>query len=243
MDLIGESFTPYGPAHGLMVSLTVAGIVVLIILGRRLRGTAAAVRLSRALAAVLLTVAVINLAVGLWPANFILGQSLPLQFSDGLRFIAAYALWTRRRWAVAITYYWGLTLNPQAILTPNLHYPLAPWYDFSAYWSQHILVMWAPILLTWGLGLRPAWTDYRRTMMITVGWAAVAFVVNLIFGTDYGYLNGKPASASALDYLGPWPFYLLVEFATMIIIWALITWPWTRREHRVRRAGTPASPG
>ncbi|WP_197680015.1 YwaF family protein [Microlunatus soli] len=238
MDIIGESFTSYGLGHRLMLILTAVGIVALIPFGRRLRGSVAETRISRAFGVALLTISTINLAIGLWPANFVLALSLPLHFSDALRFIAGYALLTRRPWAVAITYYWGLTLNPQALLTPTLTYNLAPWYDFTVYWAQHIGVMWAAVWLTWGLGLSPTWRDYRRSMIITVGWAALAFTVNVVARTDYGFLNGKPSGGSALDLLGPWPWYLASEAAAMIIIWALITWPWAV----LSRRGTPASP-
>lgn len=235
VDLIGTSFTPYGPSTWLMWIVSAIGAVGAIIAGRRLRGTVAATRLCRALAVVLFTLTLSHLLVELWPANFAVGRSLPLQFSDALRFIAAYALWSRRRWAFAITYYWGLTLNSQSLLTPNLDYVLAPWYDFSAYWSLHILVLWATVLLTWGVGERPTWRSYRLAIIGTVGWAALAFAVNLIAGTNYGFLNAKPASPSALNFLGGWPFYLLVEFVAMIVIWALITWPWVRRVERPPR--------
>lgn len=239
MHLIGDSFTPYEPGHWAMLALTVVGIAVLILLGRRLPDRTSD-RASRIFAVALLGMATVNLAVGLWPPHFALGQSLPLHFSDVLRFVAGYALWSRRRWAVAITYFWGLTMNPQAILTPNLDYILTPWYDFTAYWAQHIAVMWAPIWLTWVLRIRPTWRDYRQSMTITVSWAASVFVFNLIAGTNYGFLNGKPASGSALDLLGGWPIYLLVELLAMIIIWALITWPWSRPA-RIRRPGRPRS--
>lgn len=230
MDLIGTSYSPYGPSQWLMWLVSAIGVAVLIAVGRRIRGTVAATRLCQGFAVVLFGLSLINLLVEVWPANFALDRSLPLQFSDALRFVAAYALWSRRRWAFTITYYWGLTLNSQSLLTPNLHYALAPWYDFSAYWSLHILVLWATVLLTWGLGGRPTWRSYRFAVLVTVGWAALAFCVNLVAGTDYGFLNRKPDSPSALDYFGGWPFYLLVEFVAMIIIWALITWPWTRRK-------------
>lgn len=243
MDIVGESFTPYGAGHWLMLAVTAVGAVLLVLIGRRVRSRPAATVLARVLAGVLFTVALINLAVGLLPADFTLAQSLPLHFSDVLRFVAAYALWSRHRWATTITYYWGLTLNPQALLTPNLHYTLDPVYDFTAYWAQHVLVMWAPILLTWGLGERPDWRSYRLAVLLTVGWAAVIFPVNLLLGTNYGFLNRKPASASALDYLGDWPLYLAVEFAAMIIIWALITWPWTRSSKIRQQPGRLASPG
>ena len=31
-----------------------------------------------------------------------------------------------------------------------------------------------------------------------------------------------------LDVLGPWPVYLLAEVAIVLIVWALMTWPWQR---------------
>ena len=32
--------------------------------------------------------------------------------------------------------------------------------------------------------------------------------------------------------MGPWPVYLLVETVIVIVVWALMTWPWERaRQH------------
>ena len=60
------------------------------------------------------------LVLWLVPPLFDVHQSLPLHLSDLLRLVSGYALWSRRPWAVALTYYWGLTLNPQALLTPEI---------------------------------------------------------------------------------------------------------------------------
>ena len=52
--------------------------------------------------------------------------------------------------------------------------------------------------------------------------------VNGMLDTNYGYFNGKP-DGTVLDYLGPWPWYVLAEVAIVAGIWALITLPWTRK--------------
>ena len=83
---------------------------------------------------------------------------------------------------------WGLTLNPQALLTPDLSFDVAPALEFASYWVQHMLVMWAVCYLTWGLGLHPNWRDYRLALVVTVGWAAVTMTINQALGTNYGYL-------------------------------------------------------
>ena len=59
--------------------------------------------------------------------------------------------------------------------------------------------------------------------------ATIVFVINCALGTNYGYLNGKPSSASLLDLMGQWPWYLLVVLALLAAFWALITLPWTSR--------------
>jgi hypothetical integral membrane protein (TIGR02206 family) len=240
VDFVGRSFQPFGAWHWAMLILTAIGAVVLIPLGRRLRGRPAEVILCRVFAVVLLTVSVVNFIHDLLPGNFVLSQSLPLQLSDLLRFVAGYALWSRRPWAVSLTYYWGLTLNLQSLVTPNLHYRYSPLYDFSMYWGLHIGVMWAAFLLTWGVGLRPNWRSYWTAVVVTVSWAAIAFTFNLLAGTNYGFLNRKPSTASLFDLMGGWPTYLLVSFVAMMVIWALITLPWTitARQREMR-----ASPG
>ena len=51
---------------------------------------------------------------------------------------------------------------------------------------------------------------------------------NVIADTNYGYLNRLPKSSSLLDYLGPWPLYVVLEIAIVAVVWALLTWPWVR---------------
>jgi uncharacterized membrane protein YwaF len=36
-----------------------------------------------------------------------------------------------------------------------------------------------------------------------------------------------------LDALGPWPVYVLAETTIVIIVWALMTWPWERKRRHV----------
>ena len=59
---------------------------------------------------------------------------------------------------------------------------------------------------------------------------------NSAFDTNYGYLNAKPSAATAIDLLGPWPWYLLSELAVVAVLWALITLPWASPADRGHRS-------
>ena len=141
------------------------------------------------------------LAWGWLPQNWVLEESLPLHLSDVLRVVVAIALIWRPQWALAVIYYWGLTLNLQSIITADLNYYDYPTLEFIMYWLLHITVLVAPLVFIFGLGYRPTWRGYGLTLAITVGWAAVTFIVNTILDTNYGYLNGAP-DGSILDALG-----------------------------------------
>lgn len=205
-------------------------------LGRRHRGGDQAVGFGQAAALGTVVFLIPVYWAVLTPRRWDLGSSLPLQLCDLALFAAVIAFWTRARWACALVYYWGLTLTAQAFATPTLDGPDFPDFGFLAFWGTHLIVVWAAVYLTWGLGIVPGWREYRWTVAVTVGWAAVAFLVNLGLGTNYGFVNRKPPTASILDALGPWPWYLAVEFVLITSVWALITWPWVRRGSR-RRAG------
>lgn len=222
-----RTFIPFSSSHWFMLLLVAAGAVLVVCLGRALRGIRAEKNLTRGFAIVLLAYAGTMLIVDSLPARWNIDESLPLHISDLTWMTAVYALWTRSRWAFALTYYWGLTLNPQAMITPAVR-PGFPDFAFIDFWLQHALVVWAAVYLTWGLGLRPDWAAFRTAAAVTVGWAVVVFCFNAVAGTNYGFLNAKPDNPSALDLMGPWPRYLVVEPVVVLTLWALITWPWTR---------------
>jgi hypothetical integral membrane protein (TIGR02206 family) len=221
---VDRQFTPYGPSH-LLVLLTFAlGAVLLVRAGRSNSSAAAARRFSRGFAVVIAALYATIQVASMMPPN--LHSSVPLHLTDLASVVSAYALWTHRSWAFALTYHWGLVLSTQALVSPAHTGPDFPHYGFLAFWAIHLVVVWAAIYLAWGLGMRPSWRSYRITVTVTVVWAVFTFTFNSIAGTNYGFLNAKPATPSLLDVLGPWPWYLVPVAVLVLGVWALMTWPW-----------------
>lgn len=168
------------------------------------------------------------------PQNFTLEQSIPIHLSDVLKIITAIALITRAHWAVAITYYWGLTLNIQSLLTPDLNYIVAPKTEFVSYWLFHGLALAVPLVLIIGLGFRPTWRSLAIGFGGLLAWAGAASVVNALTDANYGYLAHAPAGPSLLDLMGGWPLYLVVAGVVILAVWSLMTLPFVLAARRRR---------
>jgi hypothetical integral membrane protein (TIGR02206 family) len=222
-------FTAYGPSHWAVLTVFVIGAVGLVWIGRR-ESEAQSRVFGKVLGAV---TAVIYAAVLLYSFIPPSRWSMPLQLTDLATVAGAYALWSQRHWAFALTYYWGLVLSVQALISPALKSPDFPDYRFLAFWAIHLLVVWAAVYLTWGRGHRPTWRSYRIAVGVTITWAVITLTFNSIAGTDYGFLNRKPDTASLLDVMGPWPVYVFVAAGLILTVWALMTWPWTRIANRL----------
>jgi hypothetical integral membrane protein (TIGR02206 family) len=229
-----REFSAYGPSHWVVLTLFVAGAALLVWRGRR-QTEAQARRTGRLLAIAMVTVFAVAMVYKLIRPD--LGTSVPLQLCDIAELTAAYALWSQRHLAFVLTYYWGLVLSSQALLTPDIGTPQEgapdfPHHLFVTFFALHVLVVWAAIYLTWGRRMRPTWRDLRFAVVVTLGWVAFTLAFNAVAGTNYGYLNGKPPTASLLDVLGPWPMYLLVEILIVLVVWTLMTWPWERHQRQ-----------
>jgi hypothetical integral membrane protein (TIGR02206 family) len=223
-------FSAYGTSHLTVLVVFAIGSAVLVWIGRRQTESQARI-LGRVLAA--LTIAIFAVALVYKLVHPSLAHSVPLQLCDLAELTAAYALWSHRKWAFGLAYYWGLPLSSQALITPDLHGPDFPGHGFITFFALHLFVVWAAIYLTWGYGMRPNWRNYRFAVITTLTWGAFTLIFNTIAGSDYGFLNSKPVNGSALDFLGPWPSYVLAEVVIVGVVWALMTWPWERKRRSI----------
>ena len=225
VPLAAGGFQSFTPQHFLLIGIFLAVAVALVVVGRSRPNQGPGDRFDRGFAVVIVVVVVPSQLFQLTPWDFSLGSSLPLSLCDFAWLAAAWALWTHAGVPTAVTYFWGLTLTIQGILTPSLGQTF-PDPRYFMFWSMHFLVVWAAVYLTFGLGLGPGWREYGATLAITLGWAVVAGTFDAVAGVNYGYLAHKPSSGSLLSLFGPWPVYVVVSLGILVGGWALMTWPW-----------------
>ncbi|WIM67602.1 TIGR02206 family membrane protein [Corynebacterium breve] len=163
----------------------------------------------------------------LHPSRIVWDETAPFHVSDCLRVITPLAVATGNPTATGLSYYWGTLLNSMALLTPDMAYVLdRPRLQELAYWYFHAVALVAPVVLTFGLGYRPSWRDWRITCGISVVWAVFSANMNKRTGGNYSFLAGKPRGVSILDFFGPWPVYLIILSPVVGAIWAAMTWVW-----------------
>ncbi len=155
-----------------------------------------------------------------WSAAF----SLPVQLCDVGGFVAAAALLWRQALLVEIAYFWGLGGTLQALLTPDLHdhFPSFPYLQFYA---THDLVILAALFLVIGLRLQPRTGAVRRIFLLTLAYAAVIGLIDLVTGGNYMYLRHIPAQGSLLSLMGPWPWYVVLAAVLALIVLTVLDLP------------------
>ncbi|MFQ5641314.1 MAG: TIGR02206 family membrane protein [bacterium] len=133
---------------------------------------------------------------------------LPLHLCDIGAVLAGIMLINRNYFLYELTYFWGLGGTLQAILTPTLQNGF-PHLDFWYYFVNHALIIIAAIYATVLFRFRPTLKSTWRAFKTTLVVALLIAPINWLLNTNYLYLCAKPHSASLLDYLGGWPWYIL----------------------------------
>jgi len=142
---------------------------------------------------------------GEWSAEV----NLPLQLTDAVTLVSVAALWRPGSGLlVDLLYFWAFSASLQAVLTPDLGQSL-PDLLFFAYFATHSGALVAACLLVFGADHAPRSDAVWRVYAITVAFAGLAGVGTVLTGGNYMFLRRKPTRGSLLDFMGPWPVYIL----------------------------------
>jgi hypothetical integral membrane protein (TIGR02206 family) len=160
-------------------------------------------------------------------------EGLPLQLCDLALWMTILALLTGKVWSFEVAWFAGLGGGSMAVLTPELWAPFCS-YPTAYFFLAHGGLVVALLMLVWGKQVAPRRGCLWRVMAILNGYAALIGIFNAIFKTNYMYLCRKPTSASLLDYLGPWPVYVLAGEALACAVFYLLWLPFRRTTPRMR---------
>lgn len=133
---------------------------------------------------------------------------LPMHLSDWIIIFVFVAFITRNIYSFEVLYFWGMGGTLQAIITPELTINF-PGLGFILFFINHSVIIICIIYLMVVYRLRPYPVSIKRVFIWSQVYFAAAFLVNLILGTNYGFLMEKPAQGTIIDFLGPWPVYLI----------------------------------
>jgi hypothetical integral membrane protein (TIGR02206 family) len=214
----------------LIVTAAVAGGLVG---AARARPGAWTVVVSRALAVLILATYLAEHAASVVRGTWSLERSLPLHLTDAVTIVSALALWTGRPLLFELTYFWALVASLQAVLTPDLGRGF-PHLFFWTYFITHCGAVVAAVFLAWGRGLVPRAGSVRRVFALTAAFAAAVGLADVLTGGNYMYLREKPDTASLLDVMGPWPWYIVTGAALGLGLFVLVDAPFRRAPRRSR---------
>ena len=190
------------------------------------------VLIAAGIAARVIAVAVVLAEVSWWVINIVNGTwtvrwSLPLHLCEAGCFLAAAALWWRFRFAFEMSYFWGLGGTMPGLFTPNIpgHFPEPIYFQ---YYAQHGLLVLGAFYLVVALHMRPARRAVMRVSIATAVYAAAVGVVDYFTNGNYLFLRNLPPTKTALDYMGPWPWYIVTLTIAAIIVFNLLYLPFAR---------------
>jgi hypothetical integral membrane protein (TIGR02206 family) len=216
------------------------GLCVALPVAARMRPGAWTRPLARAFGALLLAWFLAYPVVVLLRGSYELDFDLPLHLTDAATVVAVIALWSLVPLAFELTWFWGLTASLQAILTPDLGTDdRFPSFFYWHYFVTHGGVVVAAVFLAFGLEMTARPGAVRRVFLATAAWAGLAAIGNALTGGNYMFLREKPDAATLLDYLGPWPWYILTSAVVAVALFELLDLPFRRRRTQARRPLSP----
>jgi hypothetical integral membrane protein (TIGR02206 family) len=221
-EFTGGPFVLFSPSH----LAALFAIVLMIFYVSRLRGvnneqTRKIFRVTLAVVVIAneLTWHIWNLVTGQWT----LQTMLPLHLCSVFVFLCAYMLIKRTYAVYEFAYLLGIAGALQAILTPDLGIYDFPHFRYYQVFVSHGIIVVSAIYMTVVEGFRPYWHSLRRVFLWSNVYMLAVGLINALIGSNYLYIAHKPLTASLMDVLPPWPWYIgwieVIGLASMLILY------------------------
>ena len=223
----------FGLVHLLILAAVPVLAVLLAALQRRLPPGSRALRFTLAVLIFLCTVAYYGSFP--WHGQPMFPHHMPLELCDAALWLVVAALLTLSALAFDLAYYFALAGASMSLLTPNLTAASTLFLSVQ-FFADHCLLVTAVLYLVWSRQARPRPGAVGRAMLALNLFAVLVGAFDFAFKTDYMFLRAKPVTVSALDLLGPWPWYILASEGVALALFLLLYLPFRPAKAKAAQA-------
>ncbi|MCL7746029.1 TIGR02206 family membrane protein [Halalkalibacter alkaliphilus] len=170
-----------------------------------------------------------SISVGLWDIRI----NLPLQLCTISLYLCVFMLITKRRFVFEIVYFFGLAGALQALITPELFYTF-PHFRFLHFFIAHFAIILAILYMVWVEGASITLRSVFKSFIVLNLFALIALFINIATGANYMFLARKPQNPSILDFLGPYPWYILSLEVIALVMFLLLYLPFLIKQKRLK---------
>nr|WP_321247622.1 TIGR02206 family membrane protein [uncultured Psychroserpens sp.] len=156
--------------------------------------------------------------------NYNITTDLPLYLCSLLGILIPIFTYYRKYWMFEILVFWVIAGTIQGVITPDIAEGF-PSLDYFRYWIVHLGLLTVIFYSIFVLQLKPKFKSVFKSFLALQVYVIVMIVINYSLDANYFYLNRKPESASVLDYLGDWPYYIIVAQLIIIPLFSIIYIP------------------
>jgi len=136
-------------------------------------------------------------------------EYLPLHLCSAFVILNSIMLFTRSYKIYEYSFFLGIGGALQAFLTPDAGIYGLPHFRAVQTLVAHGLIITEAIYMTAVEGFRPTWGSIKRIFIGANIYMVCVGIINWLLGSNYMFIAHKPETASLLDVLGPWPWYIL----------------------------------
>jgi len=169
-----------------------------------------------------------NIAIGEWTIQ----THLPFHLSAVLVWTSLIMLLTKNYFVYEFAYFLGIAGATQALLTPEAGIYGFPHFRILQTITAHGSIVTAAVFMTIVEGFRPYWSSFKRVFLWTNIYMLLVTGINVLIGSNYMYTIHKPPTASLLDILGLWPWYLLTVELVALVLCSLLYLPFALKDRK-----------
>ncbi|MGP4071755.1 YwaF family protein [Piscibacillus sp. B03] len=156
--------------------------------------------------------------------------NLPLQLCSISLYLCVWMLITKSNNVFEVAFFISMTGAAIAIITPELFFGF-PHLRFFQFFIAHIVIVLSCFYMLWVERLALTFRSVIKAFLILNAIAFVVYWVNQWLGSNYMFLANQPSNASIIDFLGPYPWYIVSLEAIAVALFLIIFFIYKKSHH------------